>query len=118
MKRKYSFKSFMNNELVTHIQDYGELQLSNKVVEIKLSTYTFTIEKEKVEVFYLEPMKNKFVFDKSRATSIMYKTQYGEIPFEIHTSRLDFNGSSLELEYSLYQYGEKQADYKIILKNL
>ena len=118
MKRKYSFKSFMNNELVSHIQDYGEINVVNKVIEIKISTYTFTIEKDVVIVNYSKPMNNTFVFDKSRATQTMYQTQYGEIAFEVYTSKILFDGSMLNIEYSLYQMGEKQADYKIILKSL
>lgn len=118
MKRKYSFKSYMNNELVTHIQDYGEINVVNKVIEIKLPAYNFFIEKDCVTVTYFEPMKNKFVFDKNRATETYYQTQYGEIYFEVHTSKMEFDGGVLHLEYSLYQGSEKQADYKIILKNL
>ena len=118
MKRKYSFKSYMNNELISHIQDYGTINVSNKVIEISISTYNFMIEKDRVTVTYLEPKENKFVFDKERATQTFYQTQYGEIAFEVHTSKLEFDGGMLHLEYSLYQGGEKQADYKIILKNL
>ena len=50
MKRKYSFKSYMNNELVSHIQDIGEINVKNKVIEINISTYCFNIEKDKVTV--------------------------------------------------------------------
>ena len=66
MKRKYSFKSYMNNELISHIQDYGTISVSNKVIEISISTYNFMIEKDRVTVTYLEPKENKFVFDKER----------------------------------------------------
>jgi predicted aspartyl protease len=118
MKRKYSFKSFMNNELVSHIKDYGEINVQNKVIEINISTYTFVIDKDYVKVNYSKPMNNTFVFDKKRATQTMYQTQYGMISFEVHTSNIEFDGSELIIEYSLYQMGEKQADYKIILKSL
>ena len=118
MKRKYSFKSYMNNELVSHIQDYGEINVINKVIEINISTYCFIIEKDKVKVTYYEPYENKFVFDKNRATETFYNTQYGMIHFEVHTSSLKFDGGELEIKYSLYISDEKQADYKIILKTL
>jgi uncharacterized beta-barrel protein YwiB (DUF1934 family) len=118
MKRKYSFKSYMNNELVSHIQDYGEINVINKVIEINISTYCFNIEKDKVTVTYHEPYENKFVFDKNRATETFYNTQYGMIHFEVHTSSLKFDGGVLEIKYSLYISAEKQADYKIILKSL
>lgn len=118
MKRKYSFKSYMNNELVSHIQDYGEINVINKIIEINISTYCFIIEKDKVTVTYYEPYENKFVFDKNRATETFYNTQYGMIHFEVYTSSLKFDGGELEIKYSLYISDEKQADYKIILKTL
>ena len=118
MKRKYSFKSYMNNELVSHIQDIGEINVKNKVIEINISTYCFNIEKDKVTVTYFEPYENKFVFDKNRATETFYNTQYGVIHFEVHTSKLVYDGGVLEIMYSLYISDEKQADYKIILKSL
>lgn len=118
MKRKYSFKSYMNNELVSHIQDIGEINVVNKVIEIKISTYCFNIEKDKVTVSYFEPYENKFVFDKNRATETFYNTQYGVIHFEVHTTLLSFDGGTLNVNYSLYISGEKQAEYKIILKSL
>jgi hypothetical protein len=118
MKRKYSFKSYMNNDLVSHIKDYGEINVINKVIEINISTYCFNIEKDKVTVTYYEPYENKFVFDKNRATETFYNTQYGMIRFEVHTSSLKFDGGVLEIKYSLYISDEKQADYKIILKSL
>ena len=118
MKRKYSFKSYMNNELVSHIQNYGELTIKNKVVEINIDTYTFLIEKDKVIVTYIKPYENKFEFDRNRVTQTMYQTQFGEIAFEVYTKVLEFDGGILNLEYSLYQGEEKQADYRIILKTL
>ena len=118
MKRKYSFKSYMNNELVSHIQDIGEINVKNKVIEINISTYCFNIEKDKVTVTYFEPYENKFVFDKNRATETFYNTQYGVIHFEVHTSKLVYDSGVLEIMYSLYISDEKQADYKIILKSL
>ena len=118
MKRKYSFKSYMNNELVSHIQDIGEINVKNKVIEINISTYCFSIEKDKVTVTYFEPYENKFVFDKNRATETFYNTQYGVIHFEVHTSKLVYDSGVLEIMYSLYISDEKQADYKIILKSL
>ena len=48
----------------------------------------------------------------------MYQTQFGEIAFEVYTKVLEFDGGILNLEYSLYQGEEKQADYRIILKTL
>jgi uncharacterized beta-barrel protein YwiB (DUF1934 family) len=108
----------MNNELVSHIQDYGEINVINKVIEINISTYCFIIEKDKVTVTYFEPYENKFVFDKNRATETFYNTQYGMIHFEVHTSKLVYDSGVLEIMYSLYISDEKQADYKIILKSL
>ncbi len=118
MKRKFEFKSYMDNNLVTHIRNYGELNIVNKKVVIELDAYKFIIEKDKVIVTYLEPLKNEFIFDLNSIISINYHTLYGDILFDVKTSFMEFKNSNLLLEYSLSQNGEKQADYKIILNNI
>lgn len=108
----------MNNELVSRVCEYGEISVVNKVVEIKISSYTFYIQKDLVKVHYLKPLENEFVFDLNKHTETIYQTQYGSIHFEVSTSKIEYDGKCLDLHYSLYQAGEKQADYRIILKYL
>lgn len=116
MKRQIEFKSYSNKELIAHFRNYGEVEVKDFKVHIKINDYVFVVSKTDAHVTYNTPLRNTFHFDSLNKTICDYETPYGMIKFDVVTSRYEFQNNSLVIEYVLMQGNEIQGNYKILLQ--
>lgn len=116
MKRKIEFMSYLDNELIAHFRDYGDVEVKDFKIHIRIKDYEFIVSKNDAYVTYNTPLKNTFHFDASTNTICEYETPYGIIKFGVVTNKFKFENNLLEIEYNLVQGNENQGNYKILLQ--